>query len=87
MTKPWFLAQADGDGRFEGGHVDEDIYFWRRWEDAGNTLGMATNVSVGHAELMITWPSRSVPGGKMHQYTTDFWTSRKPPEGAWGYVG
>lgn len=87
VPKPWFLAQANESGEFSGGHTDEDIYFWRKWEAAGNTLGIATHVSVGHAELMITWPSRESPTGKIQQHTTEFWAGdRTPPEGAWGFL-
>jgi len=87
MPKPWFLAQANDKGEFTGGHVDEDIYFWRKFREAGNTLGIATNVSVGHAELMITWPSREAEGGKIQQHTTEFWNGgRQPPKGAWGFI-
>jgi hypothetical protein len=87
MPKPWFLAEANAEGTFTGGHVDEDIYYWKKFHAAGNKLGIATGVSVGHAELMITWPSRSVEGGKVQQHTTEFWNSdRTPPEGAWGFV-
>jgi hypothetical protein len=47
----------------------------------------ATNISVGHAELMITWPSREVEGGKVQQHTTDFWNGgQMPPEQAWGAI-
>ena len=85
--KPWFLARANEQGEFTGGHVDEDIAFWKAWEAAGNTLGIATHVSVGHAELMITWPSRSVEGGKVQQHTTEYWNGgQKAPEDAWGFV-
>jgi len=87
MAKPWFLAEANAEGTFTGGHVDEDIYFWKKFSASGNRLGIATHVSVGHAELMITWPSRSVEGGKVQQHTTEFWNGgKKPPEGAWGFV-
>jgi hypothetical protein len=87
MAKPWFVSQPNEKGMFDGGHVDEDIYFWKQWEKAGNSLGIATNVSVGHAELMITWPSRTDPSGKVQQHTTDYWNSgRKACEGAWGQV-
>jgi len=87
MKKPWFLANANEKGDWTGGHTDEDIYFWKQWAACGNTLGMATQISVGHAELMITWPSRSAPAGKVQQHTTDYWTSgQKAPEGAWGHV-
>lgn len=87
VPKPWFLAQANEQGMFDGGHTDEDIYFWRAWEKAGNTLGMATNIAIGHAELMITWPSREDPSGKVQQHTTDYWANgQKPHERAWGVV-
>jgi hypothetical protein len=87
MAKPWFLAEANAEGTFTGGHIDEDIYFWKKFSAAGSRLGVATHVSVGHAELMITWPSRSVPDGKVQQHTTEFWNNgKKPPENAWGFV-
>jgi hypothetical protein len=87
VPKPWFLGKANEQGEFNGGHLDEDIAFWRAWEAAGNTLGIATHISVGHAELMITWPSRTVDGGTVQQHTTHYWNSgQKPPESAWGVV-
>jgi hypothetical protein len=87
LPKPWFLCEASPEGDFRGGHVDEDIYFWRKWAAAGNTLGIATAISVGHAELMITWPSRERPNGKVQQHCTEFWSQdRNPPEGAWGFI-
>lgn len=88
MPKPWFLATPNEKGEWTGGHTDEDIAFWRGWKAAGNTLGMATGISVGHAELMVTWPSRRQgAGGRVQQHTTDYWTSgQKAPEAAWGHV-
>lgn len=87
MPKPWFIASANEHGGFDGGHIDEDIAFWKSFSAAGNKLGIATNISVGHCELMITWPSREVKGGKVQQHTTEFWNNRStPPEGAWGFI-
>ena len=87
MKKPWFLARANEDGCWTGGHTDEDIYFWKQWAACGNTLGLATHVSVGHAELMVTWPSRTDASGKVQQHTTDYWANgQKAPEKAWGQV-
>lgn len=87
MPKPWFIGTANEKGEFSGGHLDEDIAFWKGFASAGNKLGIATNISVGHCELMITWPSRTVDGGKVQQHTTDFWNnSQKPPEDVWGFV-
>ena len=85
--KPWFIATPNETGEWTGGHIDEDIYFWKEFAKAGNKLGLATQISVGHAELMITWPSRTVDGGKVQQHTTDFWNGgRIPPEAAWGGI-
>jgi len=87
MKKPWFLARANDQGEWTGGHTDEDIYFWKQWAACGNTLGLATHVSVGHAELMVTWPSRTDASGKVQQHTTEYWNSgQKAPEKAWGQV-
>jgi len=87
MKKPWFLARANDDGEWTGGHTDEDIYFWKQWAASGNTLGLATHVSVGHAELMVTWPSRKDSGGKVQQHTTEYWSNgQRAPESAWGQV-
>lgn len=86
MQKPWFLAVPNEDGDWQNGHTDEDIYFWHKFCQAGNKLGMATHVSVGHAELMITWPSRGHGVNKVQQHTTDYWSNRKPPGAAWGVL-
>lgn len=86
LPKPWFVEKANERGEFNGGHQDADIGFWRAWKAAGNTLGVATHISVGHAELMITWPSRE-GGGKVQQHTTEFWAGgQKAPKAAWGAV-
>jgi hypothetical protein len=86
MPKPWFLSKANDQGEWTGGHTDEDIFFWREFEAAGNKLGIATNISVGHAELLITWPSREVEGSVIRQHTTDYWQKQQAPEKAWGII-
>lgn len=87
MRKPWFCEKASPDGDWNGSHTDADIAFWRGFTSAGNKLGIATNVSIGHAELMITWPSRATPTGSVQQHTTQYWNDgQKPPEEAWGIV-
>lgn len=87
MKKPWFCEKANDEGTWNGGHTDADIAFWNGFKAAGNKLGIATNVAIGHAELMITWPSRSTPSGSVQQHTTRYWNDgQKPPEEAWGIV-
>jgi hypothetical protein len=87
VAKPWFVETANAEGTFTGGHCDSDIHFWREFNKAGNKLGLATHVSVGHAELMITWPSREVADCKVLQHTTDYWKNgQKAPEKSWGQV-
>ena len=87
MPKPWFEATPNADGEFTGGHVDEDVAFWHKWHATGNTLGIATGVSVGHCELMVTWPSLEVAGNKVQQHSTEYWNSgQKAPKEAWGQV-
>jgi len=85
--RPWFVETANEKGTFNGGHMDADIHFWKQFRKSGNKLGLATHVSVGHAELMITWPSRQVSDCKVLQHTTDYWAhGQKAPEKAWGQV-
>jgi hypothetical protein len=86
VPKPWFIAEASEKGDYRGGHIDEDIHFWKAFHAAGNKLGIATAISVGHAELMITWPSRTAESGKVQQHTTEFWNTRTPPKDIWGFV-
>lgn len=85
--KPWFVETANERGMFDGGHCDADIHFWKQFCKAGHKLGIATRVSVGHAELMISWPSRQSETCKVLQHTTDYWAGgQKAPEKAWGQV-
>lgn len=87
MPKPWFEAKPNEAGEFNGGHVDEDVSFWHKWHATGNTLGIATGISVGHCELMVTWPSLGAPGNKIQQHSTEYWNSgQKAPPEAWGQV-
>jgi hypothetical protein len=87
MKKPWFEQKANDEGEFTGGHTDEDLSFWHKWREAGNTLGIATGISVGHCELMVTWPSLGAPGNKVQQHSTEYWNSgQKAPEEAWGQI-
>lgn len=52
LKKPWFWAQPNKDGEWNEGRLDDDIYFWHNFNQCGFKLFLATNVYVGHLELM-----------------------------------
>lgn len=82
LPKPWFHSVPDADGRWsEDGKIDEDLNFWVKWREAGNTLYLANRVPIGHAEMMVRWPGKDLQ--VLFQSARDFNTSNKPPEEAW----
>lgn len=54
IPKPWFLAEPNENGEWEGGKIDDDVYFWKRWHEAGNTVYIDPGCRLGHLEEMIT---------------------------------
>jgi hypothetical protein len=78
MPHPWFLAQPNANGEWGELRVDEDISFWNKWKDVGNSLYMACHVSIGHIQQVITWPTQDL--GAIHQYVTDFQKHGMPME-------
>jgi hypothetical protein len=69
MRKPWFFETPDPSGSWGDGRVDSDIQFWRNWQDAGNTLYLASHVAIGHAQMMCTYPKQDL--SPMHVYMGD----------------
>ncbi len=55
MPKPWFWSTpgTNGDWEDNSGKIDDDIYFWRNWEKAGNSLYVDPNICIGHMEEMV----------------------------------
>jgi SAM-dependent methyltransferase len=81
MPHPWFLGVPDKDGCWGEGHLDDDVYFWRKWQKTGNTLFLAPHVVIAHGEFVLKWPGK----GNMQpvfQYASEFWKTGRP-EGAW----
>lgn len=79
--KPWFISTPNKEtGNWRGDHVDCDIHFWHNFRDAGHRLGMATGISIGHAELMVSWPSLKSGTGKTVGYPQEFWGGTAPPD-------
>jgi hypothetical protein len=83
MPKPWFLGVPNDEGDWGENRKDPDIFFWDKWRECGNSLCVCPQVAIGHAELVITWPTQKLKA--VHQYPTHFWNSggKRPPE-AWG---
>ncbi len=80
MKHPWFWEQPNDDGEWSDGRLDPDIYFWRKWQDAGNTLYLANRTGIGHLQQMVTW-IHGVTRKPIHQYLTDY-QKHGPPEEA-----
>ena len=80
MPHPWFWSKPNKDNLWEEGRIDDDIYFWHRWADAGKSLYVANRVVCGHAELMITWPDDDL--NPIYQNPADY-QARGMPDGVW----
>lgn len=72
LKKPWFLSVPDKKGEWGEGHLDDDIYFWKNWRASGLKLCLTPQVSIGHLQLMVTWPGKFEKGSlPYHQYLND----------------
>lgn len=78
MPKPWFASMPDAEGKWGESRWDADIYFWKQWEKANKTLYVASRVPIGHAELMVRWPSRDLTA--TYQHPSDYWKDGKPED-------
>lgn len=56
LPKPWFYEKPGADGRWEEGRIDADIGFWKNCEESGLRVMLATDVIIGHLELVVTVP-------------------------------
>lgn len=53
VKKPWFFSQPDNNGEWDDGRIDDDIWFWKQWKEAGNTLFLDAGCRIGHLEEMV----------------------------------
>lgn len=53
VKKPWFFAQPDENGEWETTRIDDDIWFWNQWQNAGNNLHLDVGCRIGHLEEMV----------------------------------
>lgn len=53
--KPWLWEQPNAEGEWTEGKEDADLYFWRKFKDAGNTTCLANDIRIGHIDEDIVW--------------------------------
>lgn len=70
MPKPWFIGVPNEKGQWRDGKTDDDIKFWQTFKEAGNRVFVASRVSIGHAQLMVSWPNENF--APIHQYPDHF---------------
>lgn len=80
LPKPWFHSKPSADKSWREGRVDDDIFFWHRFAEAGKNLRIASRVAVGHMELMVRWPNDRMQA--TYQHHSEYADSGKP-EGTW----
>lgn len=78
MSHPWFLAEPDKDGQWGRDRTDADIYFWRKLTASGGKAYLANRVTVGHLELLATWPDKKMQ--PIYQMPGDFRERGKPAD-------
>jgi hypothetical protein len=70
LPKPWFWATPNERGEWDGSKVDDDVHFWFRWKEAGNSVYLDPLTRLGHLEEMISvYDENMVPG---HIYPADW---------------
>jgi hypothetical protein len=53
VPKPWFKAEPSEAGEWDDDKLDDDIYFWHAWRQAGKTIYVAPSCSIGHLEETV----------------------------------
>lgn len=69
-AKPWFREMPDAKGEFGEERIDSDIWFWKQWRDAGNSIYVATDVRIGHLEEMVA--EFNADYKVVHHYARDY---------------
>lgn len=54
VEKPYFFAKPDEKGEWSDSRIDDDVWFWKQWEKAGNNLYVDPGCRLGHMEEMVT---------------------------------
>lgn len=68
--KPWFQGQPGPTGEYDESRIDDDIWFWRQWEKAGNSVYVDGGCRIGHVEEMVAY--YTADGEHKFAYPSDF---------------
>jgi hypothetical protein len=80
VPKPWFWSKPDENGEWGDNRLDDDIWFWKQWREAGKKLYVAPDVTVGHLEVMVTDYKTSIEPVRM---TAAQWLEGRKKERFW----
>lgn len=76
VPKPWFHSKPAPDGTWSDDKTDDDIWFWRQWQKAGNSLFMDTQCQIGHLEEVVThFEEKDGEYQQVHSYPKDWATA------------
>jgi hypothetical protein len=53
VPKPWFWCRPDADGKWTDAKIDDDIWFWNKFREAGRRVWVDIDCRIGHMEEMI----------------------------------
>lgn len=70
LEKPWFWSQPDENGSWDDGRVDSDVWFWRQWERAGNSVYIDPGTRLGHLEELVSYYDDKM--NLLHTYPKDW---------------
>lgn len=68
--KPWFVSKPNENGDWVGGKIDDDVWFWKQWREAGNSVYIDPGCRLGHLEEVVTVYDQEL--NKVHLYPKDW---------------
>jgi predicted SAM-dependent methyltransferase len=71
LKRPWFQAHPDSDGRWNEGHIDEDIHFWHNFRESGKKVCLAPKINLGHLQIKCTFAGPVEDGFEPVEYYMD----------------
>lgn len=76
VPKPWFWSKPDENGEWGDGRMDDDIYFWHVWRQAGNNIYVDPEARIGHLELLVSEYTEDMQ--PRHVHIGEWWSTNCP---------